>query len=255
MERITPQRGITGGGLRAWAFLFLAAGVFGRGILQARVLGVGTVSAQALFEAMNASPAAMTMATVSLVLQALEVCAVPIFAFLVVEGVSHTESLSRYVGRVALLALVCEVPYQLAFTGKIWNTASHNPVLGVALCLVMIWFFRRYPEKSLGHRAVKVLVFVAAMLWALMLRVDCGVPMVILAAAFWLTREKEKYRLFAGAIAAALCMVVSPFYLAAPMGILPIHFYNGEPGELSRPVKYLLYPAILLVVALAGMVM
>ena len=40
--------------------------------------------------------------------------------------------------------------------------------------------------------------------------------------------------------------------MAAPMGFLAIHFYNGEKGEENRLVNYLAYPVILLAVGLAG---
>ena len=58
---------------------------------------------------------------------------------------------------------------------------------------------------------------------------------------------------FSGVAMAAACMVVSPFYLAAAMGFLAIHFYNGEPGERNRVVNYLFYPVCLLVIGLAAM--
>ena len=56
-----------------------------------------------------------------------------------------------------------------------------------------------------------------------------------------------------GVAMAAACMVVSPFYLAAAMGFLAIHFYNGEPGERNRVVNYLFYPMCLLAIGLVAM--
>lgn len=40
--------------------------------------------------------------------------------------------------------------------------------------------------------------------------------------------------------------------MAAPMGFLAIHFYNGEKGPENRIVDSLAYPALLLVVGAAG---
>ena len=57
---------------------------------------------------------------------------------------------------------------------------------------------------------------------------------------------------FSGMAAAALCTGISPFYLAAPMGFLAIHFYNGEPGNSSRLVNYLFYPVSLLLIGLVA---
>ena len=59
----------------------------------------------------------------------------------------------------------------------------------------------------------------------------------------------------AGCIAAALCALFSPFYLAAPMGFLVVHGYRGEQGEENRLVNYLAYPVLLLFVGIAGNLM
>ena len=52
---------------------------------------------------------------------------------------------------------------------------------------------------------------------------------------------------------AVLCTVGSMFYLAAPMGFLAIHFYNGEPGPDNKIVNMAIYPVSLLVIGLVAM--
>lgn len=81
MERIrdTKNGGITGAGLRTWGMLFLTVGIVGKSILQNRLLRLGAVTPQQLLEAMQGSNAVMLYATLALVMQALETCAVPIF--------------------------------------------------------------------------------------------------------------------------------------------------------------------------------
>lgn len=254
MERINERTpaGISGSSLRAWGMVFLTLGIIGRGILQGRVLGLRQVDAQQLLERMTSSSAAMTAATVSLVLQALETCAVPIFAFLLVEGVGHTKNLGQYLFRVTGLALLCEIPYNLAIAGRVVDMESRNPVFGAVLGLIVLYFFRRYPGRSFGSVVKKAVVILAAIIWAQMLSIDFGAAMVVLTAALWLTRQMTNYHALAGAGAAMLCTVISPFYLASPMSFLAVHLYNGEEGSLARPVRYLMYPAILLIIGLAG---
>ena len=84
MERIQDRKpsGLNSNALRAWGMAFLALGVVGRCILQNRLLCLGQVSPMELVEAMQNSGAVMVLATAALVLQAVETCAVPIFAFL-----------------------------------------------------------------------------------------------------------------------------------------------------------------------------
>lgn len=63
----------------------LTLGAFGQGILQGRVLGLAGASSEQMLEIMNASGSAVALTGVSLALQALETCAAPIFALLLVE--------------------------------------------------------------------------------------------------------------------------------------------------------------------------
>ncbi|MBP3304779.1 MAG: hypothetical protein J6L24_02315 [Oscillospiraceae bacterium] len=244
--------GISGSALRVWGMLFLTLGIVGRGIIRNKLLGLGTISSAQLLELLQSSSDMMVMATVSLVLSAAYTCAVPIFTFLLVEGFCHTGDYRKYLLRVAGLALISELPYNLAMSGKLLDTGSRNPVFGLVIGLIALYFYRRYSEKSWANRGIQVLVTLAAVLWAFMLGIDEGVPLLILIAALWALRSKPIYRNLVGCIAAILCSVLSPFYLASPMAFVALHFYNGEKGESSRTVNYLAYPAILLVVGICA---
>ena len=257
MERLgnNKKTGINGNALRTWGLLFLAAGVIGRGIIQAHMLGIAGVSGQQMLEALSASDQAMTMATVSIALQALECCAVPIFALLLVNGMVHTSDVKAYFLRVAGLALICEIPYNLAMQAKFFALSSRNPVFGIVICMIMLCVYRYYSQKKAANIFVKLLVTVAALAWCEMLKIDAGSPMVILTAVLWAYRNKPLYRNFAGAAAAIACSVISPYYLASPMGFMAIHFYNEEKGTNSRQVNYLAYPAILLAATAMGILL
>lgn len=249
MERLSssrPTSGLHSGSLRAWAMLFAIAGIVSRSILQNRLLGVGTNSMQEVLEMMQASETAMIITTVSLVLQALETVAVPIFVFLLFEGFQHTSDWKKYFVRVAGLALLTEIPYDLAMNGKVLEFSSQNPVFGLVLCMVLLYLFRRFAAKKLFC----VVLALAGLAWALMLKVDHGIPMILMICVIHLFRNKRMFMGFSGMAAAALCTGISPFYLVAPMGFLAIHFYNGERGNGSKLVNYLFYPVTLLAVGL-----
>ena len=112
MERLgnTRPSGLHTGSLRAWGMLFVVAGVISRAILQNKMLGVGLRSMQELMEMMQSSEMAMVVATIALVLQAMETVAVPIFVFLLFEGFQHTSDWKKYLGRIAALAVLTEIP-------------------------------------------------------------------------------------------------------------------------------------------------
>lgn len=257
MERLTSNKptGMNGNALRAWGLLFLAAGVIGRGVIQTQLLGIGQVTAQQLLETMGASQMAMILATLSLVLQALETCAAPIFALMLVEGVEHTSDFKAYFLRVGGLALLSEIPYNLALNGKFLAFNSCNPVFGMVLCLVLLYFYRRYAGFTLQNVLIKGMVTVAAVIWGQMLKIDTGSCMVLVVAVLWAFRKKPLYRNFAGATVCILCSLISPFFVAAPMGFLAVHFYNGEESTNSRIVNYLAYPILLLIAGLIGVML
>lgn len=256
MERIrdTQTSGLTGGALHTWGVLFLAVGIVGKSILQNRLLNLGQVSAQQLLEAMQGSDTVMIYATLALVMQALETCAVPIFAFLLAEGVQHTANFRNYCLRVTGLAVLSEIPYNLAMSGKLLDLSGRNPVFGLVMALAMVYFYRRFPEKSVSHVLIRVVVTVSAILWCSMLSVKYGGCLIFLFAVMWMLRKNPSVRNIAGASAALVCSLTSMFFLASPMGVLTIHFYNGEKGEQNRAVTYLAYPVLLLAVWLAGTV-
>lgn len=249
MEQINQRRsgGLTGNALRTWGFVFLVLGTAGMSLIQNAMLGFQGMNAAQILEAMGDSQVAMGLVTVALVLQAIEACAVPLFAFLLVEGYQHTSDWKHYLGRICIVALLSELPYNLAMSGRIWMTDSRNPVFGMALALAMLYLYGRFSNLFL-----KAAITVAGVLWCQMLNIDYGAFTVILVAVLWGMRKRTQYRLFVGCGAAVACCLISPFYLASPMSFLAIHGYNGEPGERNRLVNYLAYPVILLVFGILG---
>lgn len=250
MRRNTPN-GMDRNALRIWGMIIIALGALGRGVLQTRLLGIGVNNGQQLLELLN-MPGAMTAATFALALQAVESSAVPVFAVLTVEGYLHSKNPWKYFLRVAGLALLSEIPYHFAMDGKLLTVSSRNPVFGIVLALAMLYLFGQFEGKTVKAVTVKTLVFLAAVLWALMLRVQYGASMVFIVLVLWLTWNRPTMRYFFGAAAALCCTVGSPLFLLAPMGFLLAHFYNGEEGNSNRLFQYLLYPVLMLLVGIVG---
>lgn len=259
MERLARQErersGISRQALRLWGLLFVMAGVVGRSVLQYRLLNMGNISSQELLDAMLASEQVMVYATLALIMQAVEACAIPIFALLLVEGVQHTKNKGKYFLRVLGVAVLSELPYNLAMSGSLWDASSRNPVFGLVLGLVMLILYQRFSEKKIANQTMKVLITLAALMWPLMLNVQDGTCFVIMVAVLWGTRNLKQYRTFVGCAVGALCSLLSVYYLAIPMGFMAVHFYRGDKGEENRLINYLAYPALLVAAALAGMLL
>lgn len=257
METLQTQEktGLTGDGLRAWGLIALGVGAAGKCLIQRAVLGLDSMTGTQLLQLLGTSDSAMALVTVALVLQAVECCAVPIFAFLLTEGFRNTQNLTGYLARVLALAVAAELPFNLAFHGSLFCLTEQNPVFGALLALVVLCFYRQYPGKQAKVLLIKLVVTLAALVWAGMLHIAYAGPMVVLTAVLWAFRAKPMLRGMLGACAAVLCCLMDPFFLAAPMSFLAIHGYNGRQGQAGKTVRYVAYPTILLVVWLCTMVM
>lgn len=237
--------------LRTWGLLFLALGAAGQTIIQNALLDVGTITTEQLLEAMNDSQT-MIWATVALVAQLFQTCAIPLFCFLLVQGAIHTADFNKYMLRVAGVALLSEIPYNLAMDGQLFYLDSRNPVIGLLLAMVVLWFMRHYSGRKFLSVFIDILVVVMAIFWVEMLHIADGAMTVLLVATFWLTRKKLGYQVFAGCCVTLLGTMLSPLYFMAPLSFLLIHYYNEEPGEGNRWVNYLAYPVMLTALYLVG---
>lgn len=246
------RRGLSSQGLHTWGMVFLAAGIFGRALIQNGLLGVQVSSTQQLLELMQSSDM-MMYATAAIVLQVVQACATPVFVFLLLEGFQHTASLKNYFFRIAGIAVLSEIPYNLAYSRSWLDSQSRNPVFALLICLVVLYFYRRYTGHNVKNLLIKLLVTVCAFLWASILGIDEGGPCVLLAACLWAFRTKRNIQILAGCVATFLCCLFSPFYMVAPLVFLALFLYNGEKGEGNRIVSYLAYPVLLLAFGLAGL--
>lgn len=245
---------MTRSALRIIGIILAALGLLGRGLLQTRALGVGVSAGAELLETLGRS-GGMAAATTALVLEGLESCAVPIFSVLLVDGVLHTKSIGNYFGRVAGLAIVCEIPYNFAISGKLMDGSSRNPVFGLALALAMLYFYRYCEGMKATSILIKLAVTAAALLWAGMFRVKFGVMVIIIVAILWLFRGRRTLRYLAAAAGTICCCVGNPLYMFAPFGFIAAHFYNGEPGRENKILQYAIYPVMLILTGLAGAIL
>ena len=84
--------------------------------------------------------------------------AFPLFAFLLVEGFFHTRDRRCYGRRLLLAAVVSEIPYDLAFSGR-WMDAQHqNVCLTFFLALVAMELLERY-GNGIWEKLVLTAVF------------------------------------------------------------------------------------------------
>lgn len=240
--------------IRVFGALFLMSGLVGN-LMQTKLLGTAAMTGDQLMELMMSDSGAATLVTMSLVFYALEACAVPLYAFLTVEGATHTSDFGKYMARVLGLAVACQFPYNLIMTGSLLSMRGLNPAFAAVMSLVMLYFFRRFPGKTGGHIAIKALAVVGTFLWSNMLGVSHGAVCVLLTAVLWALRGRENLQTWAGMIVTFAACIFSPFYMVAPISFLILHFYEGEKGSSDRVVNYAAYPVLLIVFGVAAILL
>lgn len=210
--------------------------------------------------------------------------AFPIFAFLIVEGYVHTRNFPKYLGRLGLLALVSDLPYQL-MVDRTWDYLPFKNVIWTFLiglaAIFLIDKAKRLTNKPLYYLA-STAVFLVAYQVAEVLDTDYHGLGITMLVGFYLLRGaslsqkigQSLLMLIANLILANLPLLevvtpetfglywahygwelISPQYYA--LLALPIIWtYSGQPGYQSKPlqtISYLFYPLHMVVLGLIAL--
>lgn len=249
----TERKGLKKLHLVVWGLVFMLAGVLSRSILQIGILDMNTLTGEQLLEKISASTGAMAVATAAIVMQAVEACAIPIFAFLVVDGFLHTQNAKKLFLYLLSVAVISEVPYNLAMYGELIQTTTRNPAVALVVGFATVYFFRRFSESSFANSLVKLMVCLIAVVWVVVLNVEHGLPVLIVMMTMWALRDKKAAAILFGGAVASGCVLFSPLYIGAALGILPVYFYREEEEETEVPLlAYAVYPAALAVFGLVS---
>jgi hypothetical protein len=197
-----------------------------------------------------------TQMTISVVLEVMSWMAFPIFAWLLYTGFLHTANLRNYALRLVGLAVVSEVPYDLATSGKLWDMSSQNPVIGLALCLLVLYLLDMVKKRSETRAVVlQLIIVVGGALWMLFLNVGLrfglmpgGVLLLAFVLVFWYLSKRENTMMMVGALIGAIAVVMPA------AGFIILHYHNNELGMQPKTkwAFYALYPAALLLIGFAG---
>ena len=178
--------------------------------------------------------------------------ALPLFAYLTAESCRYTHRWPGYMKRLLLLAVVCEIPFDLATSGLLFWPLRQSPVVSQLLAVAGIAFFDRYSDREW-----RFLPLVGACILSAFLMGDYGFYGVILVVAFYLYGpDPSRCSSFLGVItllfgASSLMSGVLDAQSLLPLFALAacplFFFYNGLPGDRIKKPFYLGYPLLLLV--------
>lgn len=174
--------------------------------------------------------------------------AFPIFCFLLVEGFEHTRDRKKYALRLFVFALISEIPFDLAFSGKVLEFGYQNVFFTLLIGLLTIMAFHEVEEKADWHpllRSTALLAVVfAGMGTAYLLKTDYAARGVMCILVLYLFRRTRGLQILAG------CLAFFWWELPALVAFIPIAFYNGRRGWNIKYLFYLFYPVHLLLLYL-----
>ena len=186
--------------------------------------------------------------------------AFPIFAFFIAEGYAHTRDFGRYFRRLAILAVVSEIPFNLE-NGTVFDLTRQNVLFTFCLALLTLRGLEALGrERGFGRWAGCGLVLAAGFAAGELLRTDYGGWGVVTVALLQLCRDGKYAKLWLLLAMAAvnglgmgsLTMPVfggeMPIQIFAVAALPVIWLYNGQAGPKGlRRAFYVFYPAHLLV--------
>jgi hypothetical protein len=86
----------------------------------------------------------------------------PIFCFLLIEGFLHTRNHWKYVMRIAIFALISEIPFDLLITGKPFYIGAQNVFFTLLIGIFVMIGFKFISQKSKSKIWLPVLAVVGA---------------------------------------------------------------------------------------------
>lgn len=177
--------------------------------------------------------------------------AFPIYCFLLVEGFQRTHNVKRYLGRMLLFALISEVPFDLAFSGRLWNMQYQNVFFTLFIGLMVIAGLRLVDQRlsdpetwrKLAGVGLYAVIIAAGSVLALVLKTDYSFKGILAITVLYLFRSRRKAQIWAGVIA---FLLMDGLEMIAALSFLLIWFYNGARGRQNKYFFYFFYPAHLL---------
>ena len=176
--------------------------------------------------------------------------AMPLFAMGIVEGFLHTKSRPKYFFRLAVCALLADVPHILLGVNMGFDN-NHNILFGFILGFAAMLCL----EKK-GYWWILIPFLAGA---ASAFRIDYGFPVVLLMLVFYWCRKylKKQPVFYYSALLVGLTLTMGmraaianwPLQLWAIAAFIPLALYNGKKGHrLPKYAGYIFFPAHLWII-------
>lgn len=180
----------------------------------------------------------------------------PIFAFMLVEGFTHTSNLKKYMLRLLIFALISEIPYDLAISGRIIALGSQNIIWALLIGMILLSFIKRAEKHDRKKRIFLTTSYIILAEIITFLIQANAIGGILLIAVLYIFKEQPKRLFIWGAIALSIMglgfMWIQLFGLAS---FILFRYYNGTIGKGSKYLFYIFYPAHLLILGIISIIL
>ena len=170
----------------------------------------------------------------------------------------HSSSLKKYAASLGILAVVSEIPFDLVYSGTVFNPSRQNAVFALLLGLGTLVFLEK-AETSLTQSSLwiqstaKVLIAAAACILAVFLRLDYGIFGPLIIVILYSLRNRQVFGMALACFLMSTTSVMLGFLCF--LDIIPVIFYNGERGIQKKYIFYAVYPVVLILIYLIVLLM
>ena len=181
----------------------------------------------------------------------LYLAAFPLASFLLVEAAKKTSDRKKLLLRLAIAALVVEIPMDIATFGlsewKNWGLNQNfffTMVIGLCVLIAVDALAKKFAPGTLGNNLATLGVYLLAALAAILLRSEQGSVGVLTIICLHLFYGNRMFSLVSVAALYLLFMggAGGLAYLPA-LSILLVWMYNGEQGKTGKMTRMLCYAA------------
>lgn len=169
-----------------------------------------------------------------------------LYAFMLVEGYYNTRNFKKYISKVFIWALISELPFDLAISGKIINWQEQNIFFSLLFGLGAIYMIEN--SKIIIFKIIIAAIFLSA---ATICNIDYSWYGIALILSFYFLRNNWAVKFFTIEVLSILAsfkiIIVQVF---AFIGFIPILLYNGARGRKIGDIYYSFYALHLFIFAI-----
>jgi hypothetical protein len=171
--------------------------------------------------------------------------AFPLFCFMLVEGFVHTHNRKNYIIRLAVFAIVSEIPFDLSSCGSAFDWDSQNVMWTLLIGFIVLCGLERFEENYLA----KLAVLLAGGIAAYFMHTDYSMFGVFLIAVLYICRFNNKARIV---LLGIMVLTQGRIEAFAALSIPFIMKYDPDKNDIHLPKYffYVFYPAHLVILYL-----